>query len=51
MQWWETILAALGGIGGIIGLIVVAVKWFGGQMAERFQKNYEIRRASCRERV
>ena len=27
MQWWETILAALGGIGGIIGLIVVAVKW------------------------
>ncbi len=41
MQWWEQILAALGGVGGIIGLIVVAVKWFGGQMAERFQKNYD----------
>ena len=39
MPWWEAILAAIGGVGGAIVIIIATVKWFGGQIAERLQKN------------
>lgn len=39
MLWWEATLTAMGGVGGAIMVIISAVKWFSGQIAERLQKS------------
>ena len=46
MSWadiWKIILAALASVGGVAGLIVLAIKFASNIIAERLSQNYELK--------
>ena len=46
MSWadiWKIILAALASVGGVAGLVVLAIKSASNIIAERLSQNYELK--------
>ncbi len=43
MNWWQTIVAVLAGLGGTSGLILLIVKWSSTLITEKIQKDYDLK--------
>ncbi len=43
MNWWQTIVAVLAGLGGTSGLILLIVKWASTLITEKIQKDYDLK--------